>query len=82
VDAMRASVTLCFDYNKDIYLYNSAFNPAYSPLSVSLLLEVNDIQDAVKNGKKRFDFLSGNEPYKYDLGGQDVPVSRCVILRS
>jgi CelD/BcsL family acetyltransferase involved in cellulose biosynthesis len=82
VDGVRASATLCFDYNKDIYLYNSAFNPAYSPLSVSLLLEVNDIQDAVKNGKKRFDFLSGNEPYKYDLGGQDVPVSRCVISRS
>jgi CelD/BcsL family acetyltransferase involved in cellulose biosynthesis len=82
VGGVRASVTLCFDYNKDIYLYNSAFNPAYSALSVSLLLEVHDIHDAVKNVKKRFDFLSGNEPYKYDLGGQDVPVSRCVILRS
>ena len=82
VDGVRASATLCFDYNKDIYLYNSAFNPAYSPLSVSLMLEVYDIQDAIKNGKKRFDFLSGNEPYKYDLGGHDVPISRCVISRS
>ena len=82
VDGVRTSTTLCFDYNKDRYLYNSAFNPAYSPLSVSLMLEVYDIQDAIKNGKKRFDFLSGNEPYKYDLGGQDVPISRCVISRS
>jgi CelD/BcsL family acetyltransferase involved in cellulose biosynthesis len=82
VDGVRSAATLCFDYNKDIYLYNSAYNPAYSPLSVSLLLEVYDIQDAIKNGKKRFDFLSGNEPYKYDLGGHDVPLSRCVISRS
>jgi CelD/BcsL family acetyltransferase involved in cellulose biosynthesis len=82
VEGVRTSATLCFDYNKDIYLYNSAYDPAYSSLSVSLLLEVYDIQDAVKKGKKRFDFLSGNEPYKYDLGGQDVPVSRCVISRS
>ncbi len=82
VDGARASATLCFDYNKDRYLYNSAFNPAYSPLSVSLMLEVYDIQDAIKSGNKRFDFLSGNEPYKYDLGGQDVPISRCVISRS
>jgi Protein involved in cellulose biosynthesis (CelD) len=82
VEGVRTSATLCFDYNKDIYLYNSAYDPAYSSLSVSLLLEVYDIQDAIKNGKRRFDFLSGNEPYKYDLGGQDVPVSRCVISRS
>jgi CelD/BcsL family acetyltransferase involved in cellulose biosynthesis len=82
VDGVRSAATLCFDYNKDVYLYNSAYNPAYSSLSVSLLLEVYDVQDAIKNGKKRFDFLSGNEPYKYDLGGQDVPISRCVISRS
>jgi len=82
VEGVRNSATLCFDYNKDIYLYNSAYDPAYSSLSVSLMLEVYDIQDAIKNGKKRFDFLSGNEPYKYDLGGQDVPISRCVISRS
>jgi CelD/BcsL family acetyltransferase involved in cellulose biosynthesis len=82
VDGVRGAATLCFDYNKDIYLYNSAYNPAYSSLSVSLLLEVYDIQDAIKNGKKRFDFLSGNEPYKYDLGGQDVLISRCLISRS
>ena len=82
VDGVKNSATLCFDYNKDRYLYNSAYDPAYSSLSVSLLLEVFDIQDAIKNGKKRFDFLSGNEPYKYDLGGQDVPLSQYVISRS
>lgn len=82
VDGAQVSATLCFDYNNDRYLYNSAYDPAYSSLSVSLLLEVYNIQDAIKKGRRRFDFLSGNEPYKYDLGGQDVPVSRCVISRS
>jgi CelD/BcsL family acetyltransferase involved in cellulose biosynthesis len=82
VGGVRSAATLCFDYNKDIYLYNSAYDPAYSSLSVSLLLEVFNIQDAIKNGKKRFDFLSGNEPYKYDLGGQNVPMYQCVISRS
>ncbi|MGP8079178.1 MAG: GNAT family N-acetyltransferase [Dehalococcoidales bacterium] len=82
VDGVRTSATLCFDYNNDRYLYNSAYDPAYSSLSVSLLLEVFEIRDAIKKGKKRFDFLSGNEPYKYDLGGQDVPISQCVISRS
>jgi CelD/BcsL family acetyltransferase involved in cellulose biosynthesis len=81
VGGKRASSTLCFDFNSDIYLYNSAYDKEYSALSVGLLLEVFNIRDAIDNGKKRFDFLSGNEPYKYDLGGQDVPLYRCVISR-
>ncbi len=82
IGANPASSTLCFDYNNDIYLYNSAFDRAYSALSASLLLEVYNIWDAINNGKKRFDFLSGNEPYKYDLGGRDVPLYHCVVSRS
>jgi CelD/BcsL family acetyltransferase involved in cellulose biosynthesis len=78
----RTSSSLCFDYNNDIYLYNSAYDPAYSSLSVSLLLKVFNIRDAINSEEKRFDFLRGSEPYKYDLGGQDVPVYRCVISRS
>jgi len=82
VNGKQASSTLCFDYNEAIYLYNSAYDPAYSSLSASLLLEVFDIRDAINAHKKRFDFLSGNEPYKYDLGGKDIPIYRCVISRS
>ena len=82
VGGSRTSSTLCFDYHNDIYLYNSAYDPAYSSLSVSLLLKVFNIRDAINTGKKRFDFLSGGEPYKYDLGGQDVSLYRCVISRS
>ena len=82
VGGARTSATLCFDYNNEVYLYNSAYDPAYSSLSVSILLKVFNIKDAINRGKKRFDFLSGNEPYKYDLGGQDVPLYQCVITRS
>ena len=75
------SSTLCFDYNGEIYLYNSAYDPTYASLSVSLLLKLFNIRDAISNGVKRFDFLRGNEAYKYDLGGQDIPVYRCMISR-
>ena len=82
IGGKRVSTALCFDYNNDIYLYNSAYDPAYSELSVSLLLEVFCIRDAIAGRKRRFDFLSGNERYKYDLGGQDVPIYQCVVSRS
>jgi CelD/BcsL family acetyltransferase involved in cellulose biosynthesis len=81
-NVVRISATLCFDYHNDIYLYNSAYDPDYSSLSVSLLLKAFNISEAINRRKKRFDFLSGNEPYKYDLGGQDVPLYQCVITRS
>ena len=82
IEGTRVSAALCFDYNYDIYLYNSAYDPAYLALSVSLLLEAFCIRNAIDNGKKRFDFLSGNEPYKHDLGGLDVPIYQCLMSRS
>ena len=82
VGGLRTSATLCFDYDNEIYLYNSAYDPTYASLSVSLLLKVYNIREAISNGKRRFDFLRGDEPYKYDLGGQAVPIYRCVITRS
>ncbi len=82
IGGVRTGTTLCFDYNNDISLYNSAYDPAYSSLSVSLLLKVFNIKEAIDHGKKRFDFLSGKEPYKYDLGGHDVPLYRCLVTRS
>ena len=82
IEGVRVSAVICFDYNNDIYLYNSAYDPVYFSLSVSLLLEVFCIRDAIAKRKIRFDFLSGNERYKYDLGGKDVPIYQCLISRS
>lgn len=32
------------------------------------------IEHAIQNGRREFDFLRGNEEYKYRMGGQDRPV--------
>lgn len=81
VDGRRVSSALCFQYGEDVLLYNSGFDPAYGWLSVGLLLKAFCIRDAIEAGKKRFDFLRGSEHYKYELGGVDVPVYRCVVQR-
>jgi CelD/BcsL family acetyltransferase involved in cellulose biosynthesis len=74
VDGRRVSAALCFDPGDEILLYNSGYDPAYSRLSVGLLLKAFCVQDAVALGRRRFDFLRGDERYKYDLGGTDVPI--------
>jgi CelD/BcsL family acetyltransferase involved in cellulose biosynthesis len=76
IDNIRvASVTL-FDYRGEFLLYNSGYDPAYAHLSVGLLLKAFCIRDAISEGRRGFDFLQGNEPYKYDLGATDVPILR------
>ncbi|MDO8689599.1 MAG: GNAT family N-acetyltransferase, partial [Dehalococcoidia bacterium] len=78
----RVATALCFQYGNESLLYNSGFDPAYGWLSVGLLLKSYCIQDAIESGKKRFDFLRGSEHYKYELGGVDMPVYRCVVRRT
>ena len=63
-----------------MYLYNSGYDPRYGELSVGLLCKVLSIKNSIESGRKRYDFLKGAEPYKYHLGGKEVPLSRCRIV--
>ncbi len=78
---VRVAGVLCFRSEDEVLLYNSGYDPAYGGLSVGLLSKALALQKAIENGCKRFDFLRGAEPYKYDLGAQDLKVYRCVIRR-
>jgi CelD/BcsL family acetyltransferase involved in cellulose biosynthesis len=74
IAGIRVASVILFDYGGEFLLYNSGFDPAYSPLSVGLLLKAFCIRDAIEAGRRVFDFLQGDEPYKYDLGAHDVPI--------
>ena len=73
------SIILYFDYANKICLYNSGFDPKYRHLSVGLLLKIFCIKDSIKKNKATFDFLKGNETYKYRLGAREVPLYHCQI---
>lgn len=61
-------------------LYNSGYDPAnYRELSTGIVLLAYCVQEAIRRGVQVFDFLQGNEPYKYRLGGQDTRVWRLVV---
>jgi CelD/BcsL family acetyltransferase involved in cellulose biosynthesis len=68
-----------FDYNNILYLYNSAYDPQFSSLSVGILSKALFIRDSIREGKRRFDFLKGDERYKFHLGGKDTPLFNCRI---
>ena len=79
LDGLPVAMIIFFDYNNSIYLYNSGYDPRYNSLSAGLLCKVLCIKESIEEGKKVFDFLKGDEAYKYHLGGKEVTLSRCQI---
>ena len=79
LDTLPTAMILYFDFNGGAYLYNSGYDPQYTSLSVGLMSKVLCIQESIRQGKKKFDFLKGNEIYKYHLGGKEVTLSNCQI---
>ena len=68
-----------FDYRNTVHLYNSGYDPEYGSLSVGLISKVMCIRDSIERGKRKFDFMKGDEPYKHRLGGREIPIYRCRI---
>ncbi len=79
LDKVPAAMTIGFDYDGSHYLYNSAYDPQFSYLSVGLLCKILCLKESIEKGKKKWNFLKGGEPYKYQLGGQEVPLYSCQI---
>ena len=80
IDKLPVSIIMGFDYNDTIYLYNSGYDPQYSSLSVGLLCKVLGLKESIVRGRKKWDFLKGGEPYKYLLGGREIPLYSCRII--
>jgi len=71
------AAVLGFDYNNNVYLYNSGYDPAYADLSVGLLSKLAFIRNAIEQHNRVFDFLKGPEVYKERLGGKPARLSAC-----
>lgn len=77
IDGEPAAAYLNFDYARRILVYNSGYKrDGYDQLSPGIVLLANNIRSAIERGYSHFDFLRGNEPYKYHMGGQDTRVYR------
>jgi CelD/BcsL family acetyltransferase involved in cellulose biosynthesis len=63
--ACRASIYGLDDGRRYCY-YNSGYDPAWKHASPGLVLLGLSIEDAIKRGVKRYDFLRGTETYKFD----------------
>lgn len=70
-----AAAYLNFDYNSTISVYNSGIDMGLATsVSPGIVLLANLIEDAIKRAYHQFDFLRGNEDYKYRMGGKDTQI--------
>jgi CelD/BcsL family acetyltransferase involved in cellulose biosynthesis len=75
VNGEPAAAYLNFDYNRHILVYNSGLaREQFDHLSPGIVLLAHNIKQAIEDGYEVFDFLRGDETYKYHMGGQDIGV--------
>ena len=78
----RVAAALCFDYEGTRFLYNSGFSSSYGSLSVGLLIKALSLQEAIQHQIVYYDFLRGDEAYKYHLGAKPRAIYRICITQA
>lgn len=79
----RAAALFNFDYKDRIWVYNSGFDIVeFGYLSPGVVLTAGAIEQAIENGRAAFDFLRGDESYKYRFGAEDTTINRIQITRA
>ncbi len=69
MDGQLTAALLCFDYQNEILVYNSGFDPTqFQHLSPGNIIISYAIQHAIDLGRTRYDFLRGDEVYKFRFG--------------
>ena len=81
VGDVKAAGYLNFDFQNRVYVYNSGLNPMFENISPGWVLLSYLIRQAIEDGRDSFDFMRGDETYKYRFGGTNRYVHRLQITR-
>jgi CelD/BcsL family acetyltransferase involved in cellulose biosynthesis len=76
-----AAALFCLEQAGSVSLYNSGFDPDARAMSPGVVLIARTIEDAIARGFRRYDFLRGEEPYKYGFGAAPTEVVRVTVER-
>ncbi len=79
VGGQKAAGCVSFDYLNRIWVYNSGINRHYIAYSPGWVLLGHLLKWANEHGREEFDFMRGNEDYKYKFGAVDRFVLRATV---
>ena len=82
-DGVHAAALFNFNYSGRTWVYNSGLDPEqFGHLSAGVVLSSWSIEKSINEGNDVFDFLRGNETYKYRFGAEDTTIHRVQISRT
>lgn len=81
VNGQRIAAALNFDYNNKLWGYNAGVNRDFMSLSPGWVLISYVLQWCCENNRAEFDFMRGDEDYKYKFGAVNQYVKRVKITR-
>jgi CelD/BcsL family acetyltransferase involved in cellulose biosynthesis len=70
-----------FDCGNRIWVYNSGMDPQFAASSPGWILTALLIRRAIEQGKEVFDFMRGNESYKFQWGGVGEQIYRLTLQK-
>ena len=81
IEGVKTAASLNFDYRNKLWGYNSGVSREHMELSPGWVLLAHTIQWCCENGRFEFDFMRGDEEYKYRFGGVNKYVMRVRVKR-
>ena len=79
IGGQKTAAYFSFDFLDRIWVYNSGLDRRYSAYSPGWVLLAHLLQMAIEQGKHEFDFMRGDETYKYKYGAVDRFIKRAII---
>jgi CelD/BcsL family acetyltransferase involved in cellulose biosynthesis len=81
VGGRRIAAGVHFETADGYLYYNAGVDPDARELSPGVVMTYALTERALAAGKRRLDFMRGNEPYKYEWGAEDEPIQRILVRR-
>ena len=81
IGGRRVAAGITFEEGDTVAYYNAGVDPAARDLSPGVLMIAKYVERAIATGRRRLDFLRGNEEYKYQWGAVDEPIQRLLVRR-
>jgi len=79
---VRIAGYMNFDYDNCIWAYNAGFDNEYAHLSPGWIMLAEMMKWNIEHGRRIFDFMRGDEAYKYRFGGKDRFVQKAIISKA
>ncbi|MGC2697714.1 MAG: GNAT family N-acetyltransferase [Candidatus Angelobacter sp.] len=70
LDDETVAAQFCFRYGGTVYLLQEGFNPKYAAEKIGYALRAHVLQEMIRTGATRYDFMGGTDPYKLKFAAQ------------